>query len=87
MRSDAWVTGSWSSNKIQISWMSVPLFPFVTLHALTLIQEDRCGGYRVPPNMSKVFYHWGLEERILDLSLKSKGSSFIRCEYFYPSIT
>ena len=81
-----WATGSWSSSKITISLMSVPLFPPPSC-VLTSIQEDRCGGYRIPPNMSKVFYHWGLEERILNLSIKSKLSSFIRCEYFHPFLT
>jgi len=43
-------------------------------------QERRCGGYRIPPNMSKVFYHWGLEERVRKLCLKSNMTFFNRCE-------
>ena len=34
--------------------------------------------------MSKVFYHWGLEERLLKLALKSNMTLFTRCESLHP---
>lgn len=46
-------------------------------------QERRSGGYRIPPNMSKVFYHWGLEDRVRKLCLKSNMTRFTRCKSLY----
>lgn len=42
--------------------------------------ERRCGGYRIPPNMSKVFYHWGLGDRVRKVCLKSNMTCFNRFE-------
>lgn len=41
---------------------------------------ERAGGFRMPPNMSKVFYHWGLETQVRKLAIKSSSVSFRRME-------
>jgi hypothetical protein len=56
------------------------IYPARLWHLLFGSQERRCGGYRIPPNMSKVFYHWGLEERVRKLCFKSNMVLFNRCE-------
>jgi hypothetical protein len=33
--------------------------------------------------MSKVFYHWGLEERLLEFAIKSNMTLFTRCEWLF----
>ena len=61
-------------------------FPSALLWVLTFfrVQEHRSGAYRIPPNMSKVFYHWGLEERLLKLAIKSNMTFFNRCKCLHP---
>lgn len=34
----------------------------------------------MPPNLSKVFYHWGLEEKVRKLAMKSSAVAFKRRE-------
>ncbi|TFK61683.1 FAD/NAD(P)-binding domain-containing protein [Pluteus cervinus] len=38
------------------------------------------GGARVPPNMSKILYHWGLEEEVRKISFKSRAIHLLLCE-------
>lgn len=35
----------------------------------------------MPPNLSKVLYHWGMEKDVLKIGLKSAGIELILCEY------
>ncbi|OJT10668.1 3-hydroxybenzoate 6-hydroxylase [Trametes pubescens] len=37
------------------------------------------GGCRIPPNATKLFYRWGMEERLRASSVKSAGVVFARC--------
>ena len=37
----------------------------------------------MPPNLSKVLYHWGMEKDVLKIGLKSAGIELILCEYSF----
>ncbi|KAH9930064.1 FAD/NAD-P-binding domain-containing protein [Fomitopsis serialis] len=37
-------------------------------------------GLRIPPNMSKILYHWGLRQQLLDVALVSRALLFSRLE-------
>lgn len=41
-------------------------------------------GCRIPPNATKLFYRWGMEERLRASSVKSRGVVFARCSQFLP---
>ena len=36
-------------------------------------------GCRVAPNASKMFYRWGMEQRLRQCAVKSKGVLFAQC--------
>lgn len=37
----------------------------------------------MPPNLSKVLYHWGMEKDVLKVGLKSVGIELILCKQFF----
>ena len=37
------------------------------------------GGCRMPPNLSKILFHWGLEKELRKISLKSQGIALNLC--------
>ena len=38
------------------------------------------GGIRVPPNLSKILFHWGLREPLMARATVTKKLDFMRCE-------
>ncbi|KAI0769575.1 FAD/NAD-P-binding domain-containing protein [Trametes elegans] len=38
-------------------------------------------GCRIPPNATKLFYRWGMEERLRKCSVKSRGVLFAKCSH------
>ncbi|KAL1945600.1 hypothetical protein VTO73DRAFT_1602 [Trametes versicolor] len=50
------------------------------LDTLPSFSETPMGaGCRIPPNATKLFYRWGMEERLRASSVKSRGVVFARC--------
>ena len=37
-------------------------------------------GCRLPPNSTKIYYRWGLEERLREASVKATGNLFAACK-------
>lgn len=39
------------------------------------------GGCRMPPNLTKILFHWGLEKELLKIALKSQGIALNLCKW------
>ncbi|KAF5379818.1 hypothetical protein D9615_005791 [Tricholomella constricta] len=57
-------------------------------HRVTVLEEDdvytlehgRSGPCRMPPNLSKILYHWGLEDEVRAIAIKSESISLLLYE-------
>jgi salicylate hydroxylase len=50
----------------------------VSVHALRCLNQPYIGtkhqrGVRMPPNLTKILFHWGLKERVRAISVKSEA--------------
>ncbi|KAF9007391.1 hypothetical protein BDQ17DRAFT_1323993 [Cyathus striatus] len=48
----------------------------IVLEKSPLEEKKSSGGCRIPPNLSKIFYHWGLEKDLQPISFKSQAVTF-----------
>ncbi|KDQ59020.1 hypothetical protein JAAARDRAFT_127959 [Jaapia argillacea MUCL 33604] len=53
-------------------------------HRVVVLEQDNgldqtkvSGGCRLPPNMSKILFHWGLEQKVRDIAVTS-GATFLK---------
>ena len=61
---------------LRIRKLGLPPFPTHNIHE----RAEYFGGTRMPPNMTKIFYHWGMEDKIKNIGAISEGVLMSRSE-------
>lgn len=63
-----------------VSKVGVP-HPSTSSHSQCVSGQMSHGGIRLPPNVSKVLFHWGLEHQLRQLSITSNAMEVEICSY------